>query len=101
LKPPRRRIAPREHLDLPTACLGVAREHPEEVGREQGRLLAAGARADLEDGVPLVVRILREEQELELGLEGVALGLVDAELLTRQLAQLGVVERCAVVVDGL
>ena len=49
--------------------LGVARVHPEEIRREERRLLAALAAPDLEDGVLLVVRIGRQEQELDRRLE--------------------------------
>ena len=39
--------------------LGVAQVHPQELGREEGGLVAAGAGADLQDDVALVVRVAR------------------------------------------
>ena len=76
--------------------LGVARVHAEELGGEQARLVAAGAGADLEDDVAVVVRVARQQQELQLLLERVGLCASDAgQLLLRQLAHLvvGVVEQ--------
>ena len=56
----------RDHLDLPAVALGEARIHAEEVGGEKRRLLAAGARADLEENVALVVRVFRQQLLLQL-----------------------------------
>ena len=49
-------VAGRHHLELPALALGVARVHAEQVGGEQRRFVAAGAGADFEDDVLLVVR---------------------------------------------
>ena len=57
----------RHDLDLPAVALGVARVHPEEVAREERRLVAAGAGADLEEDVALVVRVLRQQHLLQVG----------------------------------
>ena len=56
-------------LDLPAAALGVALVHPEELRREERRLLAARARPDLEEDVAGVVRVLRQQEHLELLLD--------------------------------
>ena len=52
-------------LDRPAVPLGVAGVHPEQLGREQRRLLAAGAGADLDDDVPVVVRVARQQQDAQ------------------------------------
>ena len=51
-----------EHLGPPAATLGVAQVHPQQVAGEQRRLLAALARLDLEDHVPVVVGVARHQQ---------------------------------------
>src|SRR5262249_7101218 len=58
-----------EDLGLPPVALGVAVVHPVELLGEERRLVAARAGPDLEKDVLLVVRVLREEQRLELALE--------------------------------
>src|SRR5690348_9785600 len=59
----------RDDLDLPAAALGVAGIHAEEISGEEPRLVAAGAGADLEERVALVVRVLRDERLLKACLE--------------------------------
>ena len=44
----------------------VALVHAVEVGREQGGLVAAGAGADLHDGVAVIVRVAGEQQLVQL-----------------------------------
>ena len=44
---------------------GIALIHAEELGGEQRRLLAAGAGADFEDRVALVVRVLGQQRQLD------------------------------------
>ena len=81
------------HLELPLMRIGVALIHAEEIGREQRRLVAAGAGAHLEDGVLGVGLVLGQEQDLELALEvGDAL-LQLFELGFGELAHLGVALR--------
>ena len=53
------------HLHLPAAGFRKARIHPEEVFGEEPRLVASRAGPDLEKDVLLVVRVLRQEQDLE------------------------------------
>ena len=48
------------HLDPPPLALGVLRVHAHQLGREERGLVAAGAGADLEEDVLLVVRIARD-----------------------------------------
>src|SRR5688500_3863955 len=59
----------RHDLDLPPALLREARVHAKEIAGEDRGLVAAGARADLDDGGPVVERIGRHEHGLELALE--------------------------------
>ena len=63
-------VVPVDDLDLPAPPLGVPLVHPEELGREEGRLVAARAGPDLEEDVTRVVRVLREEEDLQLFLGG-------------------------------
>jgi len=55
-----------QHLDLPALALRVARVHAEQVSREDRRLVAAGAGADLEEDVGVVALVLRDQQAREL-----------------------------------
>ena len=43
----------------------IAQVHPQQLGGEQRRLLAAGPGAHLEDHVAVVVRVARQQQDLE------------------------------------
>ena len=58
-------IGKREELRLPPFALDVARVHAEEFAGEERGLVAAGARADFDDAVAIVERIVREEQRFE------------------------------------
>ena len=51
---------------LPALRFGVARVHAEDLGGEQRGLVAAGAGADFEHDVLLVVGILGQQQDLQL-----------------------------------
>ena len=75
-----------ELLPLEAAPLGVALEHPREVGGPERRLVAADALADLDDHVLLVGRVALDERELQLLLEPGDLGLVVGD----HLGELGV-----------
>ena len=84
------RLRDRERLELPATPLGVARVHAQQVGREERGLVPAGAGADLEHHVLVVVGILGHQQQPELPLERRDLRLEARELDARQLAHLGV-----------
>jgi hypothetical protein len=86
-----RSLGEREHLDLPALTLNEAGVHAVQIGREQRRLVAAGAGADLDDGVALVERILRDECRLQLGLERLDGRLEASDFGARFGGQLGVV----------
>ena len=58
----RRRV---DHARLPALGIRETRIHPEQVAREQGGFLAAGARADFQDRVAAVVGIRRQHQRHE------------------------------------
>ena len=85
LAPAERRLAVDSELDAPARARRVARVHAEQVGREQRRLVAAGAGADLEDHVAARVLVLDDEEVHETLAGGLAL------LLLR--GHLGLVER--------
>src|SRR5262249_679596 len=51
-----------EDLGLPALALGVPQVHAQQVGREQGRLLAPFPRLDLEQDVLAVVGVARRQQ---------------------------------------
>ena len=54
-----------ELLDFETAPLGIPAIHPVKVGGEKRRLVAAGARSDFHDCVAVLVRVGRQERELD------------------------------------
>ena len=69
-----------EDFDLPLVLLGEAEVHAEDLGDEERGLVAAGAGAELEDDVLVVVGVLGEEQDLELFFDGGELGVEVVEL---------------------
>src|SRR5262249_2708146 len=74
------------HLDLPALALGVLRVHAAELGREQRRLVATGARTNLHEDVLVVVGIAGQQQALEVNFQG---ALARRELVDLGLGQLG------------
>ena len=80
----------REHVDLPVLPLREAGIHAEQVVTEQAGLVAAGAGADLEHDVLLVVRVLRHHQAPDLGEDVITPGLQLGQLQLGQLLQLSV-----------
>src|SRR5258708_7770360 len=57
------------HLHLPTLALRIARIHTEQVTSEERRFVSSGSGTDLEEDITLIVRILRQEQLLQLRFE--------------------------------
>src|ERR1700704_1738345 len=57
------------HLHLPTLAFRIARIHAEQVTCEERRLVSSGSGTDLEEDIALIVRILRQEQLLQLRFE--------------------------------
>jgi hypothetical protein len=78
------------HVDLPALALRVALVHAEDLGGEEGRLLAARPCPDLQQHVLLVVGILGDEQRRDLGVQRVAPRFESAQLLMGHLAHVGV-----------
>ncbi len=69
---------------------GEAEVHAEDLGDEERGFVAAGAGAELEDDVFVVVGILGEEQDFELFLGGGELGLEVVEFGLCHVAHVGV-----------
>src|SRR5258708_556255 len=55
-----------QNLDAPTLGFGITRVHAEQVAGKDGSLVAAGAGADFQEDIAVVVRILRHQQALQL-----------------------------------
>mmetsp|Transcript_29273 Transcript_29273/g.50075 ORF Transcript_29273/g.50075 Transcript_29273/m.50075 type:complete len:367 (+) Transcript_29273:74-1174(+) len=87
---PRLGVRHRHHARLPPLRLRVLRVQLQQVGRPDGRLVAAGAGADLEHHVLLVVRVGRKQQQLQLLVELFQLLLYIPRLLARHLTHLRV-----------
>ena len=68
LNPPAVPSVASEELHLPAALLGEAHVHAGDFLGEEGRLVAAGAGADFQDGVAVVVGIVGQQGGLEVGL---------------------------------
>ena len=79
-------------LAAPAGALAIARVHAQQVAREEGRFVAARARADFEKGVARVVRVFGQQQALQLFLELHQLGLGAGDFLACHLGHVGVVE---------
>ena len=90
MPPPRALAAADEHLDLPAAPLGVAQVHAQELGGEQRRLVAAGARPDLDDDVAVVVGVLGESRILSSSSSSSSALAQGAQLGSGHLPHLGV-----------
>src|SRR5277367_2240505 len=57
-----------QDFDRPTFGLGIAGVHAEQIAGEQCRLIAAGSGADFQKDIAVVMRILRNQQALQLEL---------------------------------
>src|SRR5579863_9007752 len=85
-----RRFGSREHLDLPALHLGVARIHAEDFSGKERGFVAAGAGADFQNDVLLVVRIFGQKQRLQLFFYATDTAFQFVEFLLRVGAHLGV-----------
>ena len=83
-------LARLEHLDPPALPLCVAAVHPEQVGGEDRRLVAAGAGADLHDDVALVVGVGGHQQRAQPLVRLLLHGALRGLLLCRHGDDLGV-----------
>jgi len=90
-----------DDLGLPADALGVPQVHPQQVAGEQGGLVAARARLDLEDDVLVVVGVARDEQEAQLLGQFLALLLQILDLGGEVGVVGGQFTRCLDVVAGL
>ena len=84
------RLRRREHFHLPALGFGVAVVHAEDLRREQRGFVAAGSGADFQDDVLLVIRILGQQQHLQLFFDGANALFQAIELLLRIGAHLGI-----------
>ena len=84
------RLAHRLHL--PALFLGVARVKTGEVAGEQGRLVATGAGPDFDKSIALVVRVFRQQELLQLGVQLRQVGLGRVDFLLCHLGHVGIVE---------
>jgi hypothetical protein len=83
-------LADRQHVEPPSLALRESCVHAEEFCGKQRRFLAAGAGADLEDDVLLVVWILRNQEDLDLLEQRFLPGRERLHLLRGQPAHLGI-----------
>jgi hypothetical protein len=84
-------VALRQDLGAPALALAVAQVHAGQVAGEERALVAAGAGADLEEGVAIVVGVLRQQRGLQLGFEALHLGAGGRDLIGGHGRHLGVV----------
>ena len=59
----------RHDFGLPALKLAIALIHAQQIGREQRRLVAAGAGADFHDGRGIVGRVPRQKRDAQLVIE--------------------------------
>ena len=78
-----------ERLDLPSPGLGVAGVNAKEVGPKEGGLRAAGAGADLDDGVARIRRVGRKHLPLHLQGKAFLFGFEMGDLFPGQGGQFG------------
>ena len=90
LEPAEPGVALGQRLEAPAVQLGVALVHAIQIAREQRRLLAAGAGADLEDGAPVVGLVLGQQRDPERLLERRDALLERRQLVLGELPHLGV-----------
>src|SRR2546422_3432757 len=55
-------LGERQNVDLPATTLAEARVHAKQIGGKQRRLVAAGARTDLDDGIAIIEGVAGGEQ---------------------------------------
>ena len=79
-----------QQLDAHLARFGEARVHAQQVAGEDPRFVAAGAGANLDEDVLVVVGVAREHQLLQLGLERGAPRAQLVRLFVRQRGELGI-----------
>ena len=83
-------LALRYDLCFPALALGVAHIHAKEVAREKRRLITARAGTDFKEDVPLIVRISRQQHDLEIFIELLKLLAALRELRLGEFLHIGV-----------
>ncbi len=83
-------FARRQHIHLPAVAVGIALIHAEQIAREQGRLLPAGAGAQFEDRALLVRFVLGQELHFQPLLKLFDLGIERLQLRLRERRHFGV-----------
>ncbi len=83
-------LGQRHHVHRPPAAFGVSLVHPNQVAREEGRLVPSRSRSHLDDRVAVIERIPRREQFLQLPLHRVDRRLQTLHFRPGQLGQFGV-----------
>ncbi len=73
-------------LHTPAARFSVTAVHTEEIACEQRGFIAAGARTHFHERVTFIVRIFRQQQQLELLLQRFAFSLRFQQLVLRHIA---------------
>ena len=81
----------RRHREVPALHLAVFRVHAEEVARKQSSLVATRTATDFQRHVLAVLRVGRDEQELDFLLQLRDALLVHGDFLTRHLLHFGVI----------
>ena len=79
-------------LHAPAARFGVTAVHPEQIAGKQRRFITAGTGADFDKGVAFIIRILRQQQHLQLLLHLLAFRFRVAQFFLRHFAHFRIVE---------
>ena len=79
-----------KHLDLPALGLGIAGVHAENFGGKESSFVSAGAGADFQDDVFLIVGIFGQQQNFQLFFDGSDAGLQLVEFFLSVGAHLGI-----------
>ncbi len=83
-------LADRNRFDREPVAFGVPGIHPRQLRGEEPGLVPPGARPDFHDGVAVIVRVLGNDQLVQLGLEGGDGGRQACEIGSGQRDKLGI-----------
>ncbi len=81
-----------DDLHAPAAGFGVAAVHAEEIAGEDRRLVAAGAGAHFDKAGAFVIRVFRQQQDLQLLLKPLALFARLLQLFLRHIAHFRIIQ---------
>ena len=93
------RLGGRDSLHPPAVCFRKTGIHAEQVAGKQGRFIPAGAGANLENDPLVVIGVLGQEQQLDIGFQLVLLGFETLQLLFGHLLHVRVGEHLPVFLD--